>query len=192
MSKNLIQEYKMADISNRGGILGDFLEKSLQAFLKRNGVDNVGFLTKLNKEAQGFINRPLMRQDNPFINWSLSDNWFRELFSQALKGVDDKMLKRTYKLLGWSYKKSLNPKGGNGVTLHTMDFSDVITDANEIVIKLVNRESFPIDTVLINNKSGNEWEVTGCDSVKYELVNEYGLSIYRTSPQIYRNFKELV
>ena len=188
MNKNLIQDFRMSSIDERLPILGDWLEKTLLEFVKRNGVDNLSFLSSANKQAQQFTNRAITRQDDPVIDWCLPVEWFRSMFAQCIKGVDDKSLKRVYKQLGWSYKKAINPKSGDGSTLQGFDFSSIVEGANNILIKLISREKFPVDTVLVNNKSGSEWVIVGCNNNKYEITNDYGLTLFRSEIMVFKNY----
>lgn len=186
--ENMVQDFRMATTEERLPVMADWLELVLLDFIKRDGNNNLGFLSQTDKEARQFTNRAVMAQENPSVDWYLPQEWFRSIFAQSLQNGFNTEVKAFYKKLGWNYKRSINPKSGDGCTLQAFDFSAVIQEASNMTLRLVSRDAFPVDTILVSS-ANKHWAVLGYDGCKYELEGENGNIIFRTRVDIYRNFK---
>jgi len=184
---NIVQQYRMANVDDRISVIGEFVEKSLLGFIASGGNNGHIHLFNINKVAEQFINRPVMIQEDPQIQWFLPREWFKSILAQCLKGVNDKQTKQFYRELKWDYKRAIKPKGGDGVTLQYFDFSSIIEGANDMVLRLVSRDAYPVDTMLISS-SGAEWVVLGKSGSKYELEHKSGLINFKSSARIYQNY----
>jgi hypothetical protein len=185
---NLIQDFRMSKADKRLPIMADWLESVLLRFIERNGVGNIEFLNRVYKDSKKFTNRPILEQDDPFIQWYLPEEWFHSIFAQCLQGVNDADLIATFRDLKWDYERALNPKVESGSTLQAFNISSVIQDADNVILRLVSRDAYPVDTVLTNNMSHEKWTVLGKSGDKYEIEHDSGMINYRRSSDLYSNY----
>jgi len=190
-SSAYVQAFRMSNNERKLIIIGEWL---LFVLTKMETHDAGKVLTEANKVAKDFTNRPIFRQEDPIIDWYLGDDWFKELFAQALEPHKEIRVEEIYKRLKWDYFTALNPMVTNSTTLEEFDLTKIIENSAPVNLTLVSRDRIPIGQVWENISLGTLWVVIGkSDKFEnaYEIENSKGHIIVRTAGNLFKHFKKV-
>ena len=148
-------------------LVGEFMHLVIQQ-IADGSVDMI----TVYKQSAEFIDRPILSQQEPNIDWCLDRDFFLQIMCQVLKDMPDLPIVGMFKMYGWDYERALNPQSSDISTIEVFTVDDVIQGAQQVRLLLVSKTKYPIGSVVINNRSLLEYEVAEHVGNRYTLIGD--------------------
>lgn len=190
--RKIMKKWKRSFLEEkRAEILGSWLIYAFKNITVLKAENMFSIMKALKSQSEQFTDKSIMIQEDPFIKWYLSKDWFASVLVQALEATAGEELIQLIEDLGWNYKEVLKPSFSRRACLEVLHIDGILVGGKtEITIKLETKGDIPVGTDW-ESSTGRIWEIIGNKNGYCEMGDIKGNIIFRNEKDILKNFKKL-
>jgi len=184
------------EIDVRMGIIAAFMDYTMLRITSVTSLSAIPVLISVIKESEMFCNKPILMQEDPYINLGLTKNWFPSVLAQVLESQDIPT-KEMFEHAGLDYEDAICPVVDEGSTTEMFMVNDVVHgQTSPIKLRLISMGRVRVGSV-VTSKYGKSFKVIANKDGECELECETAnVTMFRKEYDILNewtiNDKELV